>query len=275
MCLIAFALNADPYRPLLIAANRDEFFERPTAPLHRWQLDDGTEVVGGRDLRDGGTWLGLNPQGRVAMLTNVRQPLGAVARRSRGELVTRWLQSDSDTDRFAASLAPADYGAFNLVVGDFHARAWHWLSNRDPNAPHGSASGVLHRRSLGAGLYGLSNASLDTPWPKTLHLKTALKEALGSASDWLSPLSRALLVHQPVAERSLPHTGMPADLERSLSSPFVRMADRAYGTRSSQVISVQAMVQGFAVNVHEWTHDPAMPMAHLVPEQARCETLLW
>ncbi|MDM7943666.1 MAG: NRDE family protein [Hydrogenophaga sp.] len=275
MCLIAFALHADPARPLLIAANRDEFFDRPTAPLHRWKLHDGTEVVGGRDLRDGGTWLGLSPQGRLAMLTNVRQPLGGAARRSRGELVTRWLQGQLDADRFAAGIAPADYGGFNLVVGDFHARAWHWLGNRDPAVPHGSGADVLHRRALGDGLYGLSNASLDTPWPKTRQLKAALGEALRSPSDWLTPLSRALTDSQPVPHEALPHTGVPDDWERALSSPFVRMADRAYGTRTSQVVSVQALEQGFAVTVQEWTHDPARLAAGLQPGQGRCETLVW
>jgi uncharacterized protein with NRDE domain len=274
MCLIAFALNTDPVWPLLIASNRDEFFERPTAPLHRWLLDDGTEVLGGRDLRDGGTWLGLSPTGRVAMLTNVRQPTQTPARRSRGELVTRWLQSDGDAGRFATGIAPAEYGAFNLVVGDFHAGTWHWLGNRDPDAPHNSEA-VLHQRALGAGIHGLSNASLDTPWPKTLRLKAAVGESLAIGPDWLAHLSRALVHDQPVPDHDLPHTGVPVDLERSLSSPFVRMADRAYGTRTSQVVSVRAAAQGFAVSVHEWTHDPAANVHSLAPERARTETLVW
>lgn len=275
MCLIAFALNVDPACPLLIAANRDEFLDRPTAPLHRWVLDDGTEVVGGRDLRDGGTWLGLSPQGRVAMLTNVRQPVMTTARRSRGELVTRWLQSDGDTERFAAGIEAADYGAFNLVVGDFRTQAWRWLGNRHPDAPHGAEPGVLHQRALGDGIHGLSNASMDTPWPKTQRLKAAVVESLASDSDWLSPLSHALIDDRPVPDSELPRTGVPIDLERALSSPFVRMADRAYGTRTSQIVSVRARPVGFAATIHEWTHDAALPVHRLVPEQARCETLNW
>lgn len=275
MCLIAFALNTDAACPLRIASNRDEFLNRPTAPLHRWLLDDGTEVVGGRDLRDGGTWLGLSPQGRVAMLTNVRQPVQEPAERSRGELVTRWLQCDGDADRFASSIEPAAYGAFNLVVGDFHARAWHWLGNRDPRAPHSAHATVLHHRALGAGIYGLSNASLDTPWPKTQRLKAALADSLTTAGNWLSPLSDALTHDEPAHDLELPHTGVPTDLERGLSSPFVRMADRSYGTRTSQVVSLQAHTKGFAVTVHEWTHDPAVSVSSLVPEHARVETLEW
>lgn len=275
MCLMAFALNADPALPLLVASNRDEFFERPTAPLHRWRLDDGTEVLGGRDLRDGGTWLGLSPQGRVAMLTNVRQPAQAPAQRSRGELVTRWLQGDGDVQRFAAGIEPAAYGAFNLVVGDFHAGAWHWLGNRDPDAPHSLEASGLHQQTLGSGIHGLSNASLNTPWPKTQRLKAAIGEALANPTDWLMPLSNALTHDQPVPEHDLPLTGLPFDLERTLSSPFVRMADRTYGTRTSQVVSVRAAAQGFAVTVHEWTHDPAATVVRLAPEQARIETLVW
>ena len=275
MCLIAFALNANAACPLRIAANRDEFLDRPTAPLHRWTLSDGTQVVGGRDLRDGGTWLGLSPQGRVAMLTNVRQPIQAPAQRSRGELVTRWLQCDGDATRFAASIDPAAYGAFNLVVGNFHTRAWHWLGNRNPDAPHSAHTTVLHQRALAAGIYGVSNASLDTPWPKTQRLKAALVESLTTGGNWLAPLSDALTHDQPVPDVQLPQTGVPTDLERSLSSPFVRMADRAYGTRTSQVVSLQAQGQSFAVSMCEWTHDPAAPAARLVPEHARRETLLW
>lgn len=275
MCLIAFALNAHEGCPLRIASNRDEFLDRPTAPLHRWTLADGTEVVGGRDLRDGGTWLGLSPQGRVAMLTNVRQPVQEPAQRSRGELVTRWLQCDGDPGRFASGIDPAVYGAFNLVVGDFHARAWHWLGNRDPGAPHSAKSSVLHQRVLGDGVYGLSNASLDTPWPKTQRLKAALVASMTTGADWLSPLSDVLTHDRPVPDQDLPHTGLPTDLERSLSSPFVRMADRAYGTRTSQVVSLQTLAQGFAVTVHEWTHDPAATVSSLVPEHARIETLVW
>ena len=91
MCLIAFAIDASPACPLLIAANRDEFLDRPTAPLHRWTLPEGASVVAGRDLRDGGTWLGVSETGRVAMLTNVRSVQAGPGQRSRGELATRWL----------------------------------------------------------------------------------------------------------------------------------------------------------------------------------------
>lgn len=280
MCLIAFALHADPGCPLLIAANRDEFMNRPTAALHRWTLDDGTEVVSGRDLRDGGTWLALSPQGRVAMLTNVRQSLAGPGSRSRGELVTRWLQSDGNEDRFAHTIDPAAYGGFNLIVGDFHRSQWSWLSNRDPQAPHEPRTPTLHQKPLGAGVYGLSNASLDTPWPKTLRLKQAVNESLEGlrdrdvCGDWMTPLTRALVDTGPADVPALPHTGVPDDMERSLYSPFVRMPDRAYGTRSSLVVSTRPRAAGWTVNMDEWTHDSSAP-ARIDRASHRGETLHW
>lgn len=280
MCLIAFALHADPACPLLIAANRDEFLDRPTAALHRWTLADGTSIVAGRDLRDGGTWLGLSPQGRVAMLTNVRQTQAGPGPRSRGELVTRWLQGDVDEDRLAAGIDPSAYGGFNLVVGDFHRARWSWLGNRDPDAPHAQRPPSLHRRALGAGVYGLSNASLDTPWPKTLRLKQALDDALvrlherDGITDWLQPLAQALTDSAPARARELPHTGVPDDMERALSSPFVQMADRGYGTRSSLVVSARPRATGWDVQMDEWTHDHG-DVARLDPARHQRETLVW
>lgn len=262
MCLIAFALNADPACPLLIAANRDEYLDRPTAPLHRWSLADGTEVVGGRDLRDGGTWLALSPQGRVAMLTNVRQATVGPGKRSRGELVTRWLQGDGDENRFAQGIEPEAYGGFNLVVGDFHARRWCWLANRHPDRPHESLPPALHRRALGAGIYGLSNASLDTPWPKTQRLKQALFNSLQHlqrepSDGWIDPLAKALFDSEPAPDAAMPRTGVTGDAERALSSAFVRMPERAYGTRSSLLVNTRRAPGGWRVDLREWTHDHA------------------
>jgi hypothetical protein len=162
MCLIAFAVRARPGLPLLLAANRDEFFERPTAPLHRWALPGGQEVLGGRDLRDSGTWLGVSLAGRVAMLTNVRGGPAGQGLRSRGELATRWL-SGLRLETLLAELDPQTYGGFNLVIGDLHTGTWHWLSNCDPQCPNKGVVPQLTSRSLAPGVYGLSNAALDTP----------------------------------------------------------------------------------------------------------------
>lgn len=256
MCLIAFAIGADQARPLMLAANRDEFFDRPTEPLHRWALPDGTGVVAGRDLRDGGTWLGVSEAGRVAMLTNVRSANPGPGRRSRGELTTRWLQSGTSWDALLSGMAAADYGGFNLVVGDLVTGFWSWVSNCDPAQPHAEPTGRLHHRHLAPGVYGLSNAALDTPWHKTLRLKQALDKALAAGPDAQPLLVSAMADRETRPMSELPTTGVPAELERALSSPFVDLAERGYGTRSSLLLEVARHGKGFSADFTEWTHTP-------------------
>ena len=270
MCLIAFAIKAQPGQALWVAANRDEQWARETAPLHRWALPDGTEVVGGRDLRDGGTWLGISPSGRVAMLTNVRQALMPEARQSRGTLVTQALQSDS-ADTLLDQLDPAAYGGFNLVWGNLNTGRWHWISNRHPQSPHAEQRPALHQRPLGDGLYGLSNASLDTPWPKTLALKAALQAAMLAPDEQgqLASLAPMLTRSRPVDDGALPHTGVPVAMERALSSPFVHMPERGYGTRSTLWMRVRETPGGWQADLDEWTHDPGAPGPALSPERHR------
>lgn len=262
MCLIAFAVDTDPACPLLLAANRDEFFDRPTEALHRWTLPDGTGVVAGRDLRDGGTWLGMSETGRVAMLTNVRSANPGPGRRSRGELTTRWLQAGHSWEALLSGLDAADYGGFNLVVGDLATGFWAWVSNRDPALPHTEQPHRLHHRRLEPGVYGLSNAALDTPWPKTQRLKRALGDALAAGPGAETPLAAALADRDTRPLSELPATGVPAEMERALSSPFVDMADRGYGTRSSLVLSVARRGQGFSADFTEWTHTPPPTGSH-------------
>jgi uncharacterized protein with NRDE domain len=272
MCLIAFAIDAHAACPLLIAANRDEFLDRPTAGLHRWALPSGAEVVAGRDLRDGGTWLGVSPSGRVAMLTNVRDNQTGTAPRSRGELATRWLSGEVDGHGLQASIDPNAYGGFNLVVGDFHQRFWVWLSNRDPLRPHAAPQAAqLHTQRLGTGIYGLSNATLNTPWPKTQRLTQALGLALaqldraGHNTPWWTHLPTALRDDRHAADADLPSTGVALALERHFSSPFVRTPERRYGTRSSLVVRVQPHTRSpgrWQINLDEWTHTHASAAAH-------------
>lgn len=255
MCLIAFALNAHPDCPLLIAANRDEHLDRPTQPLHGWRLPHGTPVVAGRDSHAGGTWLGATPAGRIAMLTNVREwPVaGADPDLSRGELVTRWLDGDNGWSAFAQATHGARYNGFNLVLGDLQRGQWAWLSNRGGQSP-----GDLVVRELGDGVYGLSNAALDTPWPKTVQLTTAMRAALAPRSlnaPWREGLLHALLDETKAAPQDLPVTGAPRAWEQALSSPFVDYAERRYGTRSSTLVNLSA--QG--LELEEWTHERAEP----------------
>lgn len=262
MCLIAFAIGMDPVRSLLLAANRDEYFDRPTEPLHRWALPDGTGVVGGRDLRDGGTWLGMSETGRVAMLTNVRSALSGTGRRSRGELTTRWLMAGGSWANLLDDIEPGHYGGFNLVVGDLNTGFWAWLSNRHPEQPHSEQSDALFHRPLEPGIYGLSNASLDTAWPKTLRLKQALADALANESCMEVSLVTALADRSTPPLTVLPSTGVQAEAERALASPFVDMADRGYGTRSSLLLGVQRRGASFSADLTEWTHAPSATGPH-------------
>jgi len=152
MCLIVFAWRPGHALPLLLAANRDEFHARPSLPLAAWE--DAPSIIGGRDLQAGGTWLGVRPDGRFAALTNIRiggQPAG---RRSRGELVERYLRGELAPADYLAGLSAGieDYAGFNLLVGTAR-ELWHF--NSQSAAP----------RRLEAGVYGLCNADLDTPWP--------------------------------------------------------------------------------------------------------------
>jgi len=236
MCLAAFALNAHPRFPLVIAANRDEFFARAAAPMAWWP--DQPDVLAGRDLSAGGTWFGLTRAGRLALLTNVREPgKQDPAAPSRGALVMDWLASGLDAPAFAAALKPG-YNGFNLVTADLARGAWHWISNRRP--------GTL---PLADGLHGLSNAALDTPWPKTVGLKAELADALATADHADALIERlldALADDRPAPDADLPDTGVGLARERLLSTRFIRMPDpqrpgmAVYGTRCSTVLVRQA-----------------------------------
>lgn len=236
MCLAAFALHAHPRFPLVIAANRDEFFARAAAPMAWWP--DRPDVLAGRDLSAGGTWFGLTRAGRLALLTNVREPgRQDPAAPSRGALVLDWLVSPEAAPAFASGLQPG-YNGFNLITGDLVRNAWHWLSNRAP-APV----------ALGEGIHTLSNAALDTPWPKTVSLQAAMTAALAQAadaSDLTDRLLAALADATPAADADLPDTGVGLARERQLSPRFIRMPDpdrpglAVYGTRCSTVLVREA-----------------------------------
>ncbi len=227
MCLILLAWQAHPNYPLVVAANRDEFFIRPTAPLHYW--DDAPHVLAGRDLAAGGTWMGITRQGRFAALTNFREAgkpqVSTLAAPTRGKLVSDFLVGAMSAEDYLAELAPrADaYNGFNLLCGTLDDRLWHF-SNRDSrDQPH----------PLAAGIYGLSNHLLDTPWPKVAQGKSDMAKALAAL-----PQETLLfeLLHDENIHRDdqLPRTGISLEWERTLSAAFVRTPD--YGTRSSSVL---------------------------------------
>ena len=223
MCLIVFAWRPSHAQPLVLAANRDEFYARPTLPLAQWK--DAPQVYAGRDLEAGGTWLGVNADGRFAALTNIREPGKPPGRRSRGELVARFLTSDVSMDEYLRETAvrSAEYGGFNLLVGD--RQSLYFLHGGDPTP-----------RRLEPGLYGVSNAGLDTPWPKLVKAKRALSDQLYNPEP--DALFGFLADAEPAQDAELPSTGVGLATEKLLSSVFI--ASPNYGTRASTVLLVNA-----------------------------------
>ena len=219
MCLIVFAWRPGHALPLIVAANRDEFYARPTQALAAWE--DAPGVHAGRDLEAGGTWLGVGPQGRFAALTNIRDPGQPLGPRSRGELVAGFLQGEFGVERYLDHVASrsALYSGFNLLVGD--GRQLGYLHGREATP-----------RLLQAGVYGLSNAGLDTPWPKLVKAREGLAGLLGSADP--QRLLALLADAEPAAESALPETGVGLVTEKLLSSVFI--ASQKYGTRARTVL---------------------------------------
>jgi len=222
MCLAVIALGAHPRYPLVVAANRDEFHDRPSAAAAWWE--EGW--FAGRDLQAGGTWLGITRGGRVALLTNVRDPARHDPQApSRGSLVTRVLaDAGPAAEALAAAIADGgEHNGFNLVVGN--SREAHWGSNR-AGTP----------RTLAPGLHGLSNASLDTPWPKVVRTKAAVAAWCDAGGDDPAALFSVLADRALAPEETLPATGVTLEWERLLSAPFI--VSERYGTRSSTVVTV-------------------------------------
>lgn len=228
MCLILLALEARSDLPLVIAANRDEFYARPTALAAPWP--DAPQVIAGRDLRQGGTWLGITTAGRWAAVTNFREPENRRTKApSRGRLVADYLLGDLSPAVYLDSIASEAhlFHGFNLLVGS--RSSVRWFSNRAGDHP-------LQGRELTAGVYGLSNDLLDTPWPKVVEGKREMREGLEAGAD-PDTLMQGLLDRTLAAEADLPETGVPREVEHALSARFI--AGIEYGTRSSTVIRVE------------------------------------
>lgn len=222
MCLILVAWRVHPEFPLVVAANRDEFFKRPTAPLSLWP---GGKILAGRDQEAGGTWMGITADGRFAALTNYRAPEfhrdGMV---SRGQLVANFLAAKESPKIWLEhqSKVAAKYNPFNLLLGD-----------RDTLGYFSSVNEEV--RWLEPGVYGLSNHLLDTPWPKVEAAKSSLSQALAALPDD-RPLFELLRDDTVHPDDALPRTGVSLEWERLLSAAFVKA--RGYGTRSSTVLKV-------------------------------------
>ncbi len=224
MCLILFAFRQHPDFPLVVIANRDEYYARPTRAAHWW---DEAPAFGGRDLEAGGTWLGVDRGGRFAAVTNVREPGGMKAgKRSRGELPMNYLTGSMAAPDYLESLMPRDreYAGFNLLLGG--ADGLWFYSNRD----HGM-------RRVEAGVYGVSNGGFDEAWPKLRSGRDELAALLRGPFDE-SDLLEILTDHQVAQDHELPETGVGRDIERLLSSRFIRSP--AYGTRACTVVTISA-----------------------------------
>ncbi len=239
MCLAAIALQPGGRFPFVLASNRDEFFHRAAAPLAWWRDETGHELLGGRDLSAGGTWLALNRAGRLAFVTNVREPGRVLAGSpSRGELVPRWLAAPGPA--LLHEMAAVPRNGFNFMAAELSgAAAALWFSNRPQP----------QQRALDAGVHGVSNAALDTPWPKLVALKQRLGDALASHADRAAvqqALFDALAQRRPAPDAELPATGIPLERERALSSAFIRIEGEAgvYGTRCSTLVIVEAGARG-------------------------------
>jgi uncharacterized protein with NRDE domain len=193
MCIVALAWQILPNTPVLLLNNRDEFFHRPTAALAWWA---DANVLAGRDLEAQGTWLGIDPTGRWAVLTNYREKPHSTGLQSRGELVRDYLSQTLSPLRFAEAIALQHYAGFNLIVGDQQQAVV--VSNRG-TAP----------TPLAAGLYVLSNASIDDPWPKVERLRQRVGQEVlplvhTDAADWVDVALEVLADRQPAADDQLP-----------------------------------------------------------------------
>jgi uncharacterized protein with NRDE domain len=256
MCLMSLALDLSSRFPFVLAANRDEYMDRPAARLGWWDLPGQPPILGGRDLHAGGTWMGLTALGRLGFVTNVRDPAKVDPQApSRGEIVPLWLKGDKPMQTLWPQLAMTGYNGFNLVALDFAQGDCYWLSNT-----------ANHPKRLEKGLYGLSNAHLNDHWPKVQQLKARTKAAVTHSAS-LDELSNALfeaLADPSIApDDDLPYTGVPQELERILSAAFVRTPDGSYGTRCSTLVVTERVNKRLVTHVLERTYTAGTKMALL------------
>lgn len=222
MCLIVFAYKVDPAYRLVLAANRDEFYHRPTRRLDFWP--EAPYLLAGQDLEQGGTWLGLTRSGRFAAVTNVRQGLAQprAGLSSRGQLPLDFLLSEQQPLDYLQQLQHQQFAGYNLLVGD--QDGLYYGSNRHQQQP----------RELTPGIYALSNAALDSPWPKVTDSAAELKRLIDDRQCNVDQLFRLMQDRSAPAPERLPDTGVGLELEQRLGSRFIESED--YGTRSTLVL---------------------------------------
>jgi len=240
MCLIAWSWQPASATPLLLLSNRDEFYDRPALPLHWWE-GEFSDVLAGKDQQAGGTWLGVSRNGRLAALTNYRTAQPARANTpSRGELVAQFLQGNTDSRRYlpALSVRADEYNPFNLLV--FDGQQLMGLESR-------SAEVIAFEPGIG----GVSNANFHTPWPKLTNLQKGLQASIESGITSSTDLISLLQDPSHSPDHELPDTGIPLELERSLSAIFI--ATPPYGTRASSVIQIHRTHVDFTEQTHNYS----------------------
>lgn len=224
MCLILFAYKAHPSYNLILAANRDEFYERPSSPADFWE--DAPQVLAGRDLKEGGTWMGIDRIGRLAAITNYRDPASLKNNApSRGGLLSSYLCGNQSAGDYLEEISRHAqlYNGYNLIAGDH--RELFAYSNRS------------EKQKLNPGIYGLSNHLLNTPWPKVSRGKKLFTAALNKKGADLEDALFAILLDRKIpADNKLPDTGIGLEWERVLSSIFI--SSPGYGTRSSTILLI-------------------------------------
>jgi len=224
MCLLIFAWKAHPDYPLILAANRDEFHARPSQDAHWWP--DSPEVLAGRDLQAGGTWLAVSRSGRFATVTNYREEFeprrGA---QSRGEIATSFVSGCEGAMSYVSSLPGGRYAGVNVIAADHDSICY--ASNRGDRPV-----------ALDPGVHGLSNAALDTPWPKLLRTREALARLIDTDNVNATGLFRLLADRTPAPNAQVDSGSMPFRLARALTAPFIVAG--AFGTRCSTIVLVDA-----------------------------------
>ena len=224
MCVIYLALQHHPDHPLILLANRDEYFARPSLAAEYW--DDHPDIYGGRDLVGGGTWLGVTRGGRVAAVTNYRDPAAPTGIRSRGDLVAGFLKSTVSPQSYLQQIQAnsREYSGFNLLVGTVgDTSELCYYSNRGGEP-----------RQLAPGIYGLSNHLLDTPWPKVAKGKASFTDLLNKGEMTDQNLFGILADETLAADDELPSTGISYEAEKAISPIFIKT--EGYGTRCSSVL---------------------------------------
>lgn len=224
MCLIFFSIQKHPRYKMIVAANRDEFYDRPTEAAHFWK--DAPYLLAGRDVAACGSWMGMTRSGKIAMLTNYRDPINIKSSApSRGALVSDFLVEEVSPEAYLARVEKqgADFNGFNLLVGNVDA-LWYYSNYR-----HG-----IDR--LAPGFYGLSNHLLETPWPKVVRGKEKFQPLLQQHEIDPEAIFALLRDEQRAPRAELPHTGLPEDREEALSSMFIKTEN--YGSRCSTVVLV-------------------------------------